>query len=447
MKNLVFFLFFSGIFLASAFYGGEIMAESEFTIDAGTDKNYYGDGEKVVVSGKIQNFDPDINSDTALTYRVLDPEENMVSLGQTTPQSDGSFSFNFDAGGSFYPEDGDYSIQLFFESVAQEILFSYYLQESDFPFSEDKLESKENDKQITVIMNGPSTYYLDSTNKIIRASVEIQNYTPSDGQYFMKVTHVPTQQILKESVIYPKASGNNLWTVQIAYTILESDLKLGGQSLTGEFEIQIKTEFSSQTASAGFFILGPSEESALQVNSESDIPIWIKKTAEWWAGDKISETEFLDAIKYLIEKGVMNVSNSKNESFPSITTTYSLPASRSTEYAKITGTFTEKHEGPLTLTVIHPDQSEETITTTSRDGTFMTTMALTSESQQGTYHVFAEIEGNLIPVSAFSVKGADSSMVPAWIKNNAEWWAQSLISDDDFVKGIQYLVEQRIIDV
>jgi len=37
--------------------------------------------------------------------------------------------------------------------------------------------------------------------------------------------------------------------------------------------------------------------------------------------------------------------------------------------------------------------------------------------------------------------------IPSWIKNNADWWAQGLISDDDFVKGIQYLVEQGIIKV
>jgi hypothetical protein len=41
----------------------------------------------------------------------------------------------------------------------------------------------------------------------------------------------------------------------------------------------------------------------------------------------------------------------------------------------------------------------------------------------------------------------DSQEIPAWIKNNADWWAQGLISDDDFVKGIQFLVEQGIIIV
>ena len=37
--------------------------------------------------------------------------------------------------------------------------------------------------------------------------------------------------------------------------------------------------------------------------------------------------------------------------------------------------------------------------------------------------------------------------VPEWIKNNAKWWSEGNISDDDFVKGIKYLVEKRIVHI
>ncbi len=50
-----------------------------------------------------------------------------------------------------------------------------------------------------------------------------------------------------------------------------------------------------------------------------------------------------------------------------------------------------------------------------------------------------------IPETAKSSTTGDSEEIPAWIKNNADWWAQGLISDDDFVKGIQCLVENGII--
>ena len=52
-----------------------------------------------------------------------------------------------------------------------------------------------------------------------------------------------------------------------------------------------------------------------------------------------------------------------------------------------------------------------------------------------------------IPETAKASTSSGSEEIPAWIKNNADWWAQGLISDDDFVKGIQYLVEQGIMVV
>ena len=35
--------------------------------------------------------------------------------------------------------------------------------------------------------------------------------------------------------------------------------------------------------------------------------------------------------------------------------------------------------------------------------------------------------------------------IPSWIKNNAGWWADGIISDKDFLSTIQYLIEKGII--
>jgi len=112
-------------------------------------------------------------------------------------------------------------------------------------------------------MNGPSTFYLDVPSQIIRATVEYQNYHPSDGYSFMKVTHLPTNKVLKDFEIYPKPSGNDMWAVQIAYPILESDIKVGGQALLGEYEIHIRSELGSQTASTKFSILESADNTAI----------------------------------------------------------------------------------------------------------------------------------------------------------------------------------------
>jgi len=43
--------------------------------------------------------------------------------------------------------------------------------------------------------------------------------------------------------------------------------------------------------------------------------------------------------------------------------------------------------------------------------------------------------------------GTGSQIIPPWIKNNAKWWAEGSIGDSDFVQGIQYLIKQGIIKI
>ena len=52
-----------------------------------------------------------------------------------------------------------------------------------------------------------------------------------------------------------------------------------------------------------------------------------------------------------------------------------------------------------------------------------------------------------IPETSKTESGGNSKEIPSWIKNNADWWSQGLITDNDFVKGIQYMVERGIIEV
>jgi len=41
----------------------------------------------------------------------------------------------------------------------------------------------------------------------------------------------------------------------------------------------------------------------------------------------------------------------------------------------------------------------------------------------------------------------DTKSVPDWIKNNAIWWSENLITDLDFINGLQYLIEHKIIKI
>ncbi len=49
-------------------------------------------------------------------------------------------------------------------------------------------------------------------------------------------------------------------------------------------------------------------------------------------------------------------------------------------------------------------------------------------------------------MSIYQVLGfPDPVPVPSWIKNNAKWWAEGKIDDANFISGIQFLIQNRII--
>ena len=64
-------------------------------------------------------------------------------------------------------------------------------------------------------------------------------------------------------------------------------------------------------------------------------------------------------------------------------------------------------------------------------------------TQTGTYSYFCTIH----PWATGVVVVKSNAVIPQWIKNNAEWWADGVIDDSSFVSGIQYLVKVGIIQV
>jgi len=42
---------------------------------------------------------------------------------------------------------------------------------------------------------------------------------------------------------------------------------------------------------------------------------------------------------------------------------------------------------------------------------------------------------------------SSAEMVPDWIKNNASWWSDNLIDDIDFINGLEYLIKHKIVKI
>ena len=57
------------------------------------------------------------------------------------------------------------------------------------------------------------------------------------------------------------------------------------------------------------------------------------------------------------------------------------------------------------------------------------------------------IQYNIIHVTELNNHTTNSVHIPSWVRNDAKWWSDDLISDNDFALGIQYLIESKIITV
>jgi len=222
-----------------------------------TNDGIYEVGDTITILGTVTTVNEDID-----IIIQLWKDGDIINVKQMQPDVNGDYSYTLLAEGPKWTEGAYVFRATYGQGIAEETIFSLRHFES---FE----QSESTESSITVQMNGPSTFYLDVPHQIIRATVEFQDYHPSDGFSFMKVTHLPTNIVLKDFEIYPKPSGNNMWAVQVAYPILESDIKVGGQALLGEYEIHIRTEYGSQTGSTTFSILESGGDSTvLQPKSE-----------------------------------------------------------------------------------------------------------------------------------------------------------------------------------
>jgi hypothetical protein len=55
------------------------------------------------------------------------------------------------------------------------------------------------------------------------------------------------------------------------------------------------------------------------------------------------------------------------------------------------------------------------------------------------------IEHDIMKIQGVINNSEAYNVIPLWIKNNAQWWSSGLIPDEDFISGIKYLIEVGII--
>lgn len=106
---------------------------------------------------------------------------------------------------------------------------------------------------------------------------------------------------LEVVIISPDGKSQNFGATLSSGGSYRSIISINEHSLSGLYEIQLSHN-NYDLGSISFEVISP------------NIPGWIKDNAKLWASTSISNSEFIDGIKYLIEEGIITIPSTENDS-------------------------------------------------------------------------------------------------------------------------------------
>ena len=139
-----------------------------------------------------------------------------------------------------------------------------------------------------------------------------------------------------------------------------------------------------------------------QPTQKQAVPEWIRNNAAWWSENQIGDADFLQGIQYLIENNIIVILN--------------LPE------PKPIPSFVDPQQDPKYYIQRYTNEPsyKDWFDRNYPDYTIYEAVGLDEPSQE---------------------------LIPDWIRNNAQWWSDGLISDDEFLQAIKFLVENGVIRV
>lgn len=179
-----------------------------------------------------------------------------------------------------------------------------------------------------------------------------------------------------------------------------------------------------------------------QTVSAEEIPNWIKSKIKLWTLDKIDDQGFVDSIIQLDKRGLIKLQNIQTSSV-----TYKLPKYGETTFVTVSGRVSNIGQtSPVTLIITRPDglRMQYTIPIL-QSGAYSTSIPIEHDYPAGTYEVTGYHAGRELSPYNFDIQ--KDILIPAWIKTATKWWADGKVSDEEFLDGIQYLVDQKILSI
>jgi len=197
---------------------------------------------------------------------------------------------------------------------------------------------------VDVSIVGDPVINLDSSNTLLRVYVDISNFDPSDGYYYLRVTQSATDTIISEENIIIREKSNGKAGADVAHMVTEDEINHTGM-LQGNYDVLVFTQFGTAIGNATFSIIKPSaaipqiytellgsndtstellqpnetsakiDESILSESEENEselinakqIPDWVKNIFVLYSYDEITEDELINALTFLIEQGIIEI--------------------------------------------------------------------------------------------------------------------------------------------
>jgi hypothetical protein len=102
------------------------------------------------------------------------------------------------------------------------------------------------------------------------------------------------------------------------------------------------------------------------------------------------------------------------------------------------------------ITITDPNELIETRKVrVNSDGVFSFQIVISESQGIGSYVVHATYRDKTSPKTTFVITSEgknEPSEIPQWIKNSVRWWAEDKINEVDFVLGIQHLIREGILN-
>ena len=151
------------------------------------------------------------------------------------------------------------------------------------------------------------------------------------------------------------------------------------------------------------------------------------------------------------ERNIFSLSDNKQQTqfttFPELNQKeIILPLKGNVENIELSGNISNHRVGfPLTMILVHPDGITKNFSASlTNNGSYKGIFSINENSLTGVYKI--HLSHNDIPAGTVSFTVLHPS-VPDWVKNNVNWWSTNVISDSEFVDGLEELIDEGIIKI